>query len=495
MSLPGLTSAAPPLPITATVAAPATALSWGAAYDSLTHSSDQLAAAQLGVQSARLRREGMQGLGGPSVSLTGMAYVYNANLDINMDPANRRLSDFISQLPPEAGSGVAQLPSLPSNFALHRRKQSGSASISAVWPLYIGGLGDAVRSELDAKTDEALAQAQGDENALTSLLAQRYFGAQLAAQAALLREAALQGIRQHDAAAQSMLQAGVIARVERLQASAALQDAEQQAAKARDQANLAARALTRTLKAPQLVTPTTPLFVSSQPLPALTQFLDAAYSRHPGLDKVQAKKRQASHLLEAQEALRRPQVLAFGMHELTTNGKPNWIAGMAVRWTLWDAIDRDQLSDATRRQIEQVEHVDAQLRNDLGLLVEKNWLSVEHARTQYLAQQGQQDLAQEMLRLRQAGLREGTSTTLDLIDAQLHLAKVQTERAEISNQYVQALAALLESTGQSQQLPQYIASADIQLPLRAPMALPSVMPVAQQPLPSHANRRAAPASP
>ena len=70
--------------------------------------------------------------------------------------------------------------------------------------------------------------------------------------------------------------------------------------------------------------------------------------------------------------------------------------------------------------------------------------------------------------LRNAGLKEGTSTALDLIDAQLNLAKVQTERASSANQYVQALAALLESTGQSDAFAQYMARADILIPADAP---------------------------
>ena len=107
------------------------------------------------------------------------------------------------------------------------------------------------------------------------------------------------------------------------------------------------------------------------------------------------------------------------------------------------------------------------MRSDIALLVEKNWLAVEQARTQYLAGQAQENLARELLRLRNAGLKEGTSTALDLIDAQLNLAKVQTERASSANQYVQALAALLESTGQSDAFAQYMARADILIPADA----------------------------
>ena len=54
------------------------------------------------------------------------------------------------------------------------------------------------------------------------------------------------------------------------------------------------------------------------------------------------------------------------------------------------------------------------------------------------------------------------------VDAQANLAKVQTERAASANQYVQALAALLESSGQSDAFEQYMAQADIQIPSDAP---------------------------
>src|SRR5690606_33167459 len=131
--------------------------------------------------------------------------------------------------------------------------------------------------------------------------------------------------------------AGVIAQVERLQASAALADAQQQSLKADDEARLARSALQRTVHAVGGVRPSSPLFVSSEALPPLLQFQDAAQAHHPGLSKVAAKRRQAESLHDASQALRKPQVLAFGMREVNTSGKPNWVAGVAVRWTLWDS--------------------------------------------------------------------------------------------------------------------------------------------------------------
>ena len=453
---------------TAGVGGAGNAMSFEQARAALLERSDQLAASAKAVDSARLRREGMQGLGGPSVAITGMGYRYSANADLDLDPARRALGNGISHLPPQLGGAVTQLPSLPSNYDLQRQGNVASASLSAVWPVYMGGLGDAVRGELDAMTDEAVADAATSADQLNTLLVQRYFTAQLAERAAALRRRALEGVRAHDDAAQRMLKAGVIAQVERLQASAALADAQQQSRKADDDARLARTALIRTVHAVNAVRPSTPLFVSSQALPPLQQFLDAAQSHHPGLGKVAAKRRQAESLHDASEALRKPQVLAFGMREINTSGKPNWVAGVAVRWTLWDSIDRDKLAAAGLRKVEQAELTDAQVRSDINLLVEKNWLAVEQARTQYLSGQAQENLARELLRLRNAGLKEGTSTALELIDAQLNLAKVQTERASAANQYVQALAALLESTGQTDEFARYMARADIQITADAP---------------------------
>lgn len=444
------------------------AMSFEQARAAFLERSEQLAASAKSVDSARLRREGIEGLGGPSVSITGMAYRYSANVDVDLDPARRALGNGISLLPPQLGGAVAQLPSLPSNYDLQRKNNVGSASLAAVWPVYIGGLGDAVRGELDAMTDEAVADAASSRAQLQTLLVQRYFTAQLADRNASLRRRALEGVRAHDDAAQRMLKAGVISQVERLQASAALADAQQQSRKADDDARLAHSALARTVHAGAAVRPSSPLFVSSEALPPLLQFLDSALSHHPGLSQVAAKHRQAASLHDASEALRKPQVLAFGLREVNTTGKPSWVAGVAVRWTLWDSIDRDKLSAAGLRKVEQAELMDAQVRSDIGLLVEKNWLAVEQSRTQYLAGQAQENLARELLRLRQAGLKEGTSTTLDLIDAQLNLAKVQTERALVANQYVQALAALLESTGQSDEFSRYMARADIQITADTP---------------------------
>lgn len=327
-------------------------MDFGTALQHMAASSDRLAASRQAVDSAAWQRRAVESLGGLSVSLTGAAYAYNANLDVDLNPLSQALPGIASQLPPQLGGMVAQLPHLPASYTLNRHKTDVTASVNAVYPLYMGGIDNAARGLADARTREAQADNARVSDELASLLVQRYFGAQLADRAAVLRETALQSIEKHDAAAQKMLDAGVIAKVERLQARSALEDARKNARKARDDADLATTALTRTARAEERVQPTSPLFVNSQPVQPLDYFIDAALARHPGLEKVAAKKAQASQLHAADEALRRPQVFAFGQRQIKS-GNADWVAGIAVRWTLWDSIDRKALAASSQAQVEQ----------------------------------------------------------------------------------------------------------------------------------------------
>lgn len=444
---------------------PAPGLGFDAAWEQLRTHSGKLAAAQAALQGKRLQREGLQGLGGPTLGVSAATYAYNANLTVDLDPINQRLLQLGQplQAPLQAlHIPATAFPSLPSSYTYNNHGSGNTASASLMWPLYVGGTTDAARALVAAQGDEALADTQRTEDELMTLLVQRYFGAQLAARAARLRQAAYDNVLEHDRAVEKMLAAGVVSRVERLQARAAVEDARRNALKAQDDAELAAIALARTVGASERVLPQSPLFVSGTPVQSMDYFLQAALQHHPGLAKVAAKKAQAESLHAGEEGLRKPQVFAFGQHALTT-GNPDWVVGVGARWTLYDPLDRDKLVAASLQQVAQAAHTDAQARNDIALLVERNWRVLEQARRQFLSMQPGVEVADEVLRLRKAGLREGTSTAVDLMDAEMYVAKVQTERAQAAYDYVVALASLLEGCGLSQEFGAYLARADVKV--------------------------------
>ena len=75
------------------------ALSFDAARARMLDRSDKLATARAAVDAKELQRQGLQGLGGPTVSISGLAYAYNANLNLDLDPLNQKLGQIGSALP------------------------------------------------------------------------------------------------------------------------------------------------------------------------------------------------------------------------------------------------------------------------------------------------------------------------------------------------------------------------------------------------------------
>lgn len=443
-------------------AAWAAPLTYEAALQQLKSGSDKLAAAQAAVSSKSLRSEGLKYLGGPVVDVFGASYNYSASLTVNLDPANRAIAQATQMLPAPLQSLPITISPLPSQYTYTQQSSASDAWVSAVWPLYLGGATDHVRGLAKAQADEAKADAAHTEHELSTLLVQRYFGAQLAARAARLRIAARDNVMQHDAAAERLLDAGLISRAERLQARVALGEAQRNATRAQDDAELAQMALSSLLRDEGGAQPVSPLFVMTQPLPPAIDFVDLALVHHPGLDKVAAKRAQAVEAHDSEEALRRPQMFAFGQEQLDRSN-PDWIVGVALRWNLWDSLDHSALEASSLKQVEQAERTDAQARADITLLVQRNWRLVENARRQFAGQDNATVLAAEVLRLRTAALREGAGTALDLIDAETNMAKVQTERAQAAYDYDYALAQLLESCGLSDEFSAYMARADVRL--------------------------------
>src|SRR5690606_30919987 len=158
----------------------ATPIGFAAAWEQMQQRSHRLAAARAATESEVLRAQGLAGLGGPSVSLMGAAYAYNANLEVNLDPVNQRIAQIDQQLPVPLQNLPIPLPvpQFPSRYTYNRHDSGTTASVSAVWPIYAGGMADAVRGLQDARTQESRADAQKTTDELATLLVQRYFGSQ-----------------------------------------------------------------------------------------------------------------------------------------------------------------------------------------------------------------------------------------------------------------------------------------------------------------------------
>ena len=83
----------------------------------------------------------------------------------------------------------------------------------------------------------------------------------------------------------------------------------------------------------------------------------------------------------------------------------------------------------------------------LQLLVEKTYREAQQSLEEYEGLGTSLALAQENVRLREIAFSQGLSTSLDVIDGQLFLAGVKTQRWLAAYRYVLSLARLLAVSG------------------------------------------------
>jgi len=448
-------------------------LSLAQAQKLLVQVSPKIAANQAAIAASEYQTDALRTIDNPLVFARVSASAYHLDQDIDLSTLKNGIIDGVNNRIDSVIPPIASLPDLPNfgelvgeripdSYDLKRSGSTTGAGIGVVWPIYTAGRTDALTGASDARTQEALADSILDKNELYNTLIERYFKAQLAIIAAYLREDAYDTLQQTDHMAERLFEEGFISRVDRLEAQSALADAKSESVNANNDARLAMIALQRLLRTNYRIKPTTPLFVSSRPLPDVSYFQDLALSHHPGLQKVAAKRAQAQQLHALSDTGYKPTVLLYGYGQVEKD--PSWVAGISASWKLWGGLDKTASLASSSAQIRQADLSEIEVSDNLLLLVEKNWHDVNNAQSRYQALQSNVDLAAEVLRLRRLGLQEGVNTTVDVVQAQTQSLKARTEQAQAANSYVQSLAALMQSCGTPLAFNAYLNAADIQLP-------------------------------
>ena len=447
-------------------------LSLEQAQNILLQVSPKIAANQAAIAASKYETDALKTIDHPLVFARASATAYNLDADVDLSSIkNGIINDVNSSIDginppidienlPDFGELVGDR--IPDTYDLKRSGSTTGAGLGVVWPIYTAGHTAALTGASTARTQEAVADSILDTNELYNTLVERYFKAQLAIIAAYLRDDAYDTVQQVDHMAQRLLEEGFISRVDRLEAQSALANAKSESVNANNDARLAMMALQRLLRTDYRIKPSTPLFVSSRPLPDVNYFQDLALNNHPGLQKVAAKRAQAQQLHALSDTGYKPTVMLYGYSQVEKD--PSWVAGISASWKLWGGLDKKASLASSTAKIRQADLSEIEVSDNLLLLVEKNWHDVNNAQSRYQALQSNVDLAAEVLRLRQLGLQEGLNTPIDVVQAQTQYLKARTEQAQAANTYVQSLAALMQSCGTPLAFNAYLNAADIRLP-------------------------------
>lgn len=472
----------PPAPVE--TARPGPSLSFDAARERMLARSDTLAAARAGLRASQAQADAVKLLGAPSVYLDAQVLRYRKTIDLSLDPAKQLVQSsvdgFLAALPgalpnvptavlDQVTSGVQQqvsgaLGALPGSARLQTEETLFRPTVTAVAPLYTGGLITATRDAARAdvrQADASLAMA-GDEAMLR--LVQAYFGQQLAAQVTKISAETRDGFEAHFQNALKLERQGFISKAQRLQVQVARDAAARQYVRAADQYDTAKTSLSALLKEPGTVQPATPLFVNAASVGPVDDFVRSALADQPALHKLDALRDQAQQGVKAAQATQRPSVYGFAEYNLNRSDElliePDWIVGLGVHYTLFSGLNRGKAVSAARQREDQAQAATAAARTALETQTRNAHGEVEAARRQYGLLAVNMEAARENLRVNELAFKEGQATAVEVIDARVALSVAETQRAAAAYEYDLALAQLLAASGRLQAYGDYIQTAD-----------------------------------
>ena len=428
------------------------ALDYQAAQQRLLDQSDAIAASDANARGKEAQVGATRTLGRPEVDFEAQLLDYQKTL----------------YLPLGSLAPLAEPFGIEDPLRFRRQEIAVRPIVTATVPFYSGGQITGVKAGAQAQLDQAQAERQGSIDKALLQLAQAYYGQQLAERALGVRRDVLAGLDQHLADAIKLEREQFISHAQRLQAQVARDDAAREFENAAADLATANVALAGLLRAPRGVHPTTPLFVISQRLEPLETYQAAALDAHPELARLRALEAQAEAGVTVERSKQRPTIYGFGQYNFDRRDAlltdPDWTIGVGLRYKIASGMGRSQAVEAARQTALQAQAGLREARTQIEIGVARAWHEAEAARRSFLLLDSALESATENLRLQSLSYREQQATSLDVIDAELGLGRARIQRAQAAHDYVLALAQLLDLSGQSAHLPDYIARADKEIP-------------------------------
>ena len=429
-------------------------------------------AAEFNRRAAQQERRAAIGLRMPQIGITGSYAYLGKDIEIDLNNMKTPVQNLAGQIlqsgmiPSDYIPSISQMLSgaMAASWALPLQDRSlGFVGGDVTVPLWMGGKINAANRA--ARINEQTARSQGiqQRNALVSELVERYYGLALARQVVVVRQQVVDGVRKHLEDAAALEAQGMISRSEKLYVEFKMSEAERDLQNAQSQVETIAAALNSTIGQTDDYQPVTAMFILERIEP-LDHFRTLAAERNPLLDQVDQKRRLAYEGVRAQRSSFLPQVVAMGGMSFydyqVSKVLPRWAVGVGVNFKLFDGLNREYKYSAAKQTVRRVEALQDKAGNDISVLVEKLYNQMENYRTQMASIEASLALAEEYLKTKNAAFLEGMSSSTDLIDAELNLAKVKTERIEAAYRYDVSLAQLLEAAGISDEFTAYMRRQD-----------------------------------
>ncbi|MGB8602254.1 MAG: TolC family protein, partial [Rhizomicrobium sp.] len=411
--------------VAVTASAAAQSLSFEAAIQMVLARSDALVAARAGVDSQSHRANSLDYLDYPRVGIEAKALDSEKTVKLDLSGLQDSAASILPLLSSTYGAALAS--EIPASKVIGKHNSGIQSNILASLPLYTGGKIGATQQAAKAGVRQAGAELSLTEQTLRTQLAQIYFLYQLSLRVRDVRIEARNGLRLHLQNAQQSEKAGVTAHAQTLQAKVAYDETERNLIQAEADMHSAAVALANLLHVNATPQVASPLFVGSQPLPPVRQFIDTALEKHAQLARLAAIDDAAGQAVRIEGAERLPQVYVFGEYNVAGRNwnltMPDWAFGLGVRYELFSGINRSEAEEAAVGRQTQVQAQIRQTRNDLETMVTRAYNDLSAAQERFRLTESNIVSAQENVRVQSASFHSGYATSIDVVDARLALSR------------------------------------------------------------------------
>ncbi|MDB2385880.1 TolC family protein [Shewanella sp.] len=411
------------------------------AWQQLLQVSDKLQAGTQEINRAQAEQAAGEDMDLPSINLTGSYTRLEKPLELDLRDLNP-----VALINP--------LPALPASLFVTPFSEQDifRSSLKAMWPIYTGGKITAAQAIHAAKVAEKEAQLTLTTRDLFVSLVDRYYAVSVTKALVDTQKQLVDSLTLHASHAQKLEAQGQIAKVERLSAQVALENAKVSYGSAKRQAEMAMIGLSRMLHEPQ-VDSLSPMFMLEK-APSLPQLSQLAMNQHPALKLLKAKEDQAQGLINVEKGSYYPTVFLYGNYTLYEDDsllsklEPDWMVGVGVNIPLFSRDGRSGKVEAAKSALLQARYTKAQTQQDLNLLLEQSYRQLLQAQEEVLSLNTSLSLAKENKRLRNIAFAQGLSTSIEKIDAELKLTAVETQQLAAQYRYIQAYARLMAISGQ-----------------------------------------------
>ena len=365
---------------------------------------------------------------------------------------------------PEVGELAQQAADVYGNSAAKKVEESDfsmkvqddvffNARVTVVWPIFTGlkiySAYDAAKENVNARK----AEFDMAQNTILMDVATKYFTLRLAEELTVMRETTMKNLEGHLERSKKLEEGGQISKAERLRAEVALAEAQNAYEDALRDQSLARMALASLLHTDTSITATTPV-EAPENIHTMEEFKQLAREKHPGLRQLRTERKRSQDAVRAARADWFPTVALFGYRELYTKDltilEPEWAVGAKAQWDLpilGGKESRAKVSSAKAME-RSLSSKEEQTLDNINLLVEKRWRELEHARGRLTSLGKTRELADEALRSQTRAYEAGLATGLDVVDAELALARLQVGDLKAHFDAVVAWLGLLEASGE-----------------------------------------------